>query len=63
MGVLQFGQRYGKSELEAACAKAVKIGSVTYTTIKRLMTGTLDPAPDNTPTPPHENLRNPAEFR
>lgn len=63
MGVLQFGQRYGKSELEAACAKAVKIGSVTYTTIKRLMTGSLDPAPDNTPTPPHENLRNPAEFR
>jgi transposase len=62
MGVLQMGSRYGKDELESACAKALNMGNVTYTTIKRLLNSLPDTTINDTPTPIHENLRDPAEF-
>ena len=62
MGVLQMGNRYGNEELERICTKALAMGSVTYSTVKRLMGASscvnlIDAAP-----PLHDNLRDPSEF-
>ena len=62
MGVMQMGNRFGTEELEIACGKAITIGSVTYTTIKRLISSMADEAIVCEPTPVHENLRDPSEF-
>jgi hypothetical protein len=63
MGVMQMGNRFGKDELEAVCGKAIAMGSVTYTTIKRLMNSLPEISVISEPTQVHENLRNPSEFR
>jgi hypothetical protein len=63
MGIMQMGNRFGKEELEAACGKALAMGSVTYTTIKRLMSSLSEVSVICEPTQVHENLRNPSEFR
>lgn len=61
MGVLQLGKKHGNDRLEAACETARKMGSSTYTTVKNLLKNppTVKAAK---PLPPHENLRDPAEF-
>ena len=63
MGVLQMNKHFGKDELEAACGKAIAMGSVTYSTIKRLLNKPPEISAICEPTPVHENLRNPSEFR
>lgn len=62
MGVLQMGKRYGNDELERICTKALAMGSITYTTIKRLMGTNSGYDSVDEPSPSHENLRDPSEF-
>jgi transposase len=60
MGILQLGRQYGPARLEAACSKAVALGSCTYTTIKNILKNGQDAAetvPVAKPTPIHENIR------
>jgi len=62
MGVLQFSQKQGNEQLEKACARAVEIGSPTYTTVKTLMKKNPIPEKKAKALPEHENLRDPREF-
>ena len=63
MGVVNFPKTYGDSRVENACAKAIALNSVSYTTLKNILKNGQDsqPATKNTdaetPTPYHENLR------
>lgn len=61
MGVLQMEKKQGREQLERACGQARKLGSPTYTTVKRLLGNTTVPEVI-APLPTHENLRKPAEF-
>jgi transposase len=61
MGVLQMAKKHGNSRLEKACGQARKIGSPSYTTVKRLLQHPETAKPP-APLPAHENLRDPAEF-
>jgi len=59
MGILQTSQTYGNERLEDACAMALGMHAVSYTTIRNILkngrdTGSISPAK---PTPEHENLR------
>ena len=63
MGVINFSRNYGNIRVDNACKKAIKINSVTYTTLKNILKNGQDNQlsthnPDaDTPTPYHENLR------
>lgn len=64
MAVLNFSRTYGNIRVERACAKAISLHSVTYTTLRNILKNgqdsqpaTTDPADADTPTPNHENLR------
>lgn len=61
MGVLQFAKKHSPEALEAACKRAIEVGSPYYTTVKNLI---QNPplTKRNRPLPVHENLRSPAEF-
>jgi len=61
MGVLQFAKKYSPKQLEIACERALATGSPCYTTVKNLLQNPLS-VNRQKPLPPHENLRNPAEF-
>ena len=61
MGVLQCAKKFSPEKLEIACGRALRLGSPCYTTVRSLLQNpplTKQPRP----LPPHENLRNPAEF-
>jgi transposase len=61
MGVLQSANKHSPEALEAACGRALEIGSPTYTTVINLLKNPpLKKQPQ--PLPKHENLRAPAEF-
>jgi len=61
MGVMQFANKFSPEQLEAACCRALEIGSPIYSTVKKLIQS--PPAAKRPqPLPKHENLRNPAEF-
>ena len=62
MGVLQFAGKFSPEKLEAACSRALHMGSPCYTTIKTLMENPFTEARALPPLPRHENLRSPAEF-
>ena len=65
MAVISFSRKYGKERTEKACAKAIALHSVTYTTLKNILKNGQDKKPvksfdssdADTPTPYHENLR------
>lgn len=64
LGLLRLGKTYGTERLEAACARAMAIGSASYKTAKSILKNGLDsqPLPED-PEPPqpaplqHDNLR------
>jgi hypothetical protein len=73
MGILQFSRTKGKSRLEAACSKARRLGSISYSVIRNILKNNQE----NTPllfeleqvagdtlylTPAHENLRGETAF-
>jgi transposase len=65
MGLRRLARRYGTARLSAACARAMAIGSVNYSSVKSILAEGLDrlevPGTGSAPPPPaHENLRGPA---
>ena len=71
LGLLNLAKRYGESRLEAACCRALAIGSPTRKRIVSILDAKLDQHPELFPTaapcaPPkafHANLRGPEYFR
>jgi hypothetical protein len=61
MGVLQLAKKHSKEMLEAACSRALELGSPNFSAVKRLIQST-SPAKRAQPLPKHENLRDSAEF-
>jgi transposase len=62
LGLMRLSRQYGEERLSGACARALSIGSISYTSVKSILAEGLDrlPLPDTSdvPAPPaHENLR------
>jgi transposase len=62
LGLLTLAKRYGQSRLEAACARALALGSPTRRSVVSILEKGLEqqPLPESTlelPTPRHSNLR------
>ena len=64
MAVINFSRTYGSDRVDRACAKAIALKSVNYTTLKNVLKNGQDKQPINqstsdadSPTPYHENLR------
>jgi len=45
LGILRLGKRYGPERLEAACARALHIGGITYRSVKSILEHRLDVEP------------------
>jgi transposase len=72
LGLLNLVKRYGQARLEAACRRALAIGSPKRKSIKSILEANLDqhpdlfPAPDHTSStglPQHSNVRGADYFR
>src|SRR5512139_1086335 len=64
LGIMRLGKHYGAERLEAACARALLIGGLTYKSVKAILTHGLDQrplpqAPIESKTLHHENIRGP----
>ena len=64
MGIINFPHTYGNARVEKACAKALSLNSVSYTTVRNILKNgqesqpaTVNDSDADTPTPDHENLR------
>lgn len=62
MGILQLSRKYSNERLEAACSRARKLGSFSYTTVHNILKNGQDKlplldSPDHTPLPEHKNVR------
>ena len=67
LGIMRLGKRYGDARLEAACRRALAIGTHAYKSIESILKNGLDkkPLPPPTPEAPvieHLNLRGPDYF-
>lgn len=63
LGLMSLARRYGNERTAAACARALAVGAISYTSVKSILAEGLDrvplpsgPAPAPAP-PDHENLR------
>jgi transposase len=68
LGILRLGKAYGHERLEAACARALLLGSRRYKSIESILKNGLDRQPlDNTPEPTvpddHDNVRGPGYYQ
>lgn len=64
LGLMSLARRYGNERTGAACARALAVGAISYTSVKSILAEGLDrvplPTPASAPPPPdHENLRGP----
>ena len=62
MGVIRLAKQYDNPRLEAACARALHIGSYSYKSVTSILKSGLDQQPlhnpvEDAPTPTHDNLR------
>jgi transposase len=65
LGIMRLGRHHGDERLEAACARAERLRSYSYRTVKNILASAQDhlpledeqPAP--APTPTHNNIRGP----
>lgn len=67
LGVMSLARRYGNDRVDAACARALRSGAISYSSVKSILVENLDrlplPEPESTPPPPdHDNLRGPAYY-
>ncbi len=70
LGILRLGKSYTEPRLEAACQRALAIGSASYKSVKSILSENLDklPLPENQNRvqlllPKHENLRGPDYYQ
>ena len=62
LGIMSLGRRFDEHRLEAACARAEKLGSYNYRTVKNILSSGLDRIPleqdtESPPSPEHDNIR------
>lgn len=62
LGIIGLARKYGNDRVDAACARALAVGAVSYTSVKSILAENLDrlAPPEAVPTPPppeHDNLR------
>lgn len=61
LGIFRLSKEYGQERIEAACGRAVALGSCSYQSVKSILKRNLDripvEAPDETTLPPHDNIR------
>ena len=69
LGIMNLGKSYGKERLEAACARALALGTTSYKSIQSILKTGLDsqPLPDQGDTQlelpiDHENIRGPGYY-
>jgi transposase len=66
LGVIRLADRFGRERVDAACARAVSIGSPTFKTVQAILKNSLDRAPLLEPPPrsaiEHDNIRGPSYF-
>jgi len=70
LGLMRLGRRYGESRLEAACARALRVGARSYRHVDSILTHGLEqvplpeaPALGRRPAPLHEHLRGRAYYQ
>lgn len=69
LGIMRLGKRYDEKRLEAACDRALVLGSASYRTVNEILTHGTDrlPLTNNSqpelPLPPHENIRGPDYYQ
>lgn len=68
LGIMRLGDRYGSERLEAACARALSVRSLSYRSIESILKNGLDqvPLPEHTEQrlhPPHDNVRGPEYYQ
>lgn len=69
LGIMRLGKRYGDDRLEAACQRAIVIGSCSYKSLESILKKELDrqPLPGPPPVDPeaiqHLNIRGPHYYR
>jgi transposase len=61
LGVLSLQRQFGADRLEAACDRALTVGTVSYASVRSILVTGLDQAPEPpepiTATPAHDNIR------
>jgi len=67
LGILRLGKSYGDARLEAACVRALRIGSASYKSIESILKHKLDLNPLPEPAQPaspidHDNVRGPKYY-
>ena len=67
LGILRLSKRYSPERLEAACARALKVGARSYRNVDGILKRGLDRVPLRTPqnpgSPIHENIRGADYYR
>ena len=64
LGIMRLGKQYGQNRLEAACTRALSIGSLNFRSVQTILKTGLDKRPlptahPETPAIEHENIRGP----
>ncbi|MCC7390193.1 MAG: IS21 family transposase [Phycisphaerales bacterium] len=67
LGILRLGRRHGEARLEAACARALAVGALSYRSVDSILRSGLERAPMPEPPPvratrTHANVRGPAAY-
>ena len=67
LGIFRLGRRHGEARLEAACARALAVGALSYRSVDSILKGGLDRAPLPEPAPvratsSHPNVRGPGYY-
>lgn len=61
LGVLSLQRQFGADRLEAACDRALTVGTVSYASVRSILVTGFDQAPEPpepiTATPAHDNIR------
>ena len=62
LGILRLEKTYGRERLEAACARATRLGALSYRTVKNILAAGIDRLPPDEPVatrpaPLHPNIR------
>lgn len=67
LGIIRLSKRYGPERVEAAAARALEAGAISYKSIKSILASGLDKAceegdGERPPLPSHANLRGPGYY-